>query len=89
MDSTTLALLYGFTGLMAIVAPYLLMVFLFAGPWWTPIIGLALFVGILLQGLTMMNAPYYMQDFVKGAVLVAALVFTFYLSSRRGGRRTA
>ena len=49
----------------------------------------ALFVGILLQGLTMMNAPYYMQDFVKGAVLVAALVFTFYLSSRRGGRRNA
>jgi len=44
----------------------------------------ALFVGILLQGLTMMNAPYYTQDFVKGAVLVVALVFTFYLSSRRG-----
>ncbi|NBB92981.1 MAG: ABC transporter permease [Gammaproteobacteria bacterium] len=44
----------------------------------------ALFVGILLQGLTMMNAPYYTQDFVKGAVLVIALVFTFYLSSRRG-----
>ena len=44
----------------------------------------ALFVGILLQGMTMMNAPYYTQDFVKGAVLVAALVFTFYLSSRRG-----
>lgn len=45
----------------------------------------ALFVGILLQGMTMMNAPYYTQDFVKGAVLVAALVFTFYLSSRRKG----
>ena len=45
----------------------------------------ALFVGILLQGMTMMNAPYYIQDFVKGAVLVAALVFTFYLSSRRTG----
>ena len=44
----------------------------------------ALFVGILLQGLTMMNAPYYTQDFVKGSVLVLALVFTFYLSSRRG-----
>jgi simple sugar transport system permease protein len=44
----------------------------------------ALFVGILLQGMTMLNAPYYTQDFVKGAVLVAALVFTFYLSSRRG-----
>lgn len=44
----------------------------------------ALFVGILLQGLTMMNAPYYTQDFVKGAILVAALVFTFHLSARRG-----
>jgi simple sugar transport system permease protein len=46
----------------------------------------ALFVGILLQGMTMLNAPYYTQDFVKGAVLVAALVFTFYLSSRRSGK---
>ena len=47
----------------------------------------ALFVGILLQGLTMMNAPYYTQDFVKGGVLVIALVFTFALTSRsrRGG----
>lgn len=43
----------------------------------------ALFVGVLLQGLTMMNAPYYTQDFVKGAVLVVALVFTFALSERR------
>ncbi len=40
----------------------------------------ALFVGVLLQGLTMMNAPYYAQDFVKGAVLVVALVFTFSLT---------
>ncbi|TXH82721.1 MAG: ABC transporter permease [Rhizobium sp.] len=45
----------------------------------------ALFVGILLQGLTMMNAPYYTQDFVKGAVLVIALIFTFAFSKR--GRR--
>ena len=45
----------------------------------------ALFVGILLQGLTMMNAPYYTQDFVKGAVLVVALMFTFALSHRRAG----
>ena len=45
----------------------------------------ALFVGILLQGLTMMNAPYYTQDFVKGAVLVVALVFTFSLSGRKAG----
>ncbi|MCG6115915.1 MAG: ABC transporter permease [Mesorhizobium sp.] len=42
----------------------------------------ALFVGILLQGLTMMNAPYYTQDFIKGLVLVIALVFTFALSQR-------
>jgi len=45
----------------------------------------ALFIGILLQGLTMMNAPYYAQDFVKGAVLVAALVFTFALSAKQKG----
>ncbi|MEM5501680.1 MULTISPECIES: ABC transporter permease [Ahrensia] len=47
----------------------------------------ALFVGILLQGMTMMNAPYYTQDFVKGAVLVCALVFTFYLSSKSSAAR--
>lgn len=47
----------------------------------------ALFVGVLLQGLTMMNTPYYTQDFIKGAVLVVALVFTFALSTRsRSGR---
>ena len=45
----------------------------------------AVFVGVLLQGLTMMNAPYYTQDFIKGVVLVVALVFTFALSGR--GRR--
>ena len=45
----------------------------------------ALFVGVLLQGLTMMNAPYYAQDFVKGSVLVVALVFTFSLT--RAARR--
>jgi simple sugar transport system permease protein len=48
----------------------------------------ALFVGILLQGLTMLNAPYYTQDFIKGAVLVVALVFTFALSGRTGRGRT-
>lgn len=47
----------------------------------------ALFVGILLQGLTMLNAPSYSQDFIKGAVLVVALVFTFALSGRRGRTR--
>lgn len=37
----------------------------------------AVFVGVLLNGLTMLNAPYYMQDFIKGALLVLALAFTF------------
>jgi simple sugar transport system permease protein len=39
----------------------------------------AVFVGVLLNGLTMLNAPYYTQDFVKGAVLVGALALTFGL----------
>ncbi|MDH2431823.1 ABC transporter permease [Pokkaliibacter sp. MBI-7] len=43
----------------------------------------ALFVGVLLNGLTMLNAPYYAQDFIKGAVLVLALMFTFGLAQRR------
>lgn len=42
----------------------------------------AVFVGILLNGLTMLNAPYYTQDFVKGAVLVAALAMTFGIGRR-------
>jgi simple sugar transport system permease protein len=44
----------------------------------------AIFVGVLLNGLTMLNIPYYTQDFVKGAVLVGALALTYGL-----GRRTA
>jgi len=43
----------------------------------------AIFVGVLLNGLTMLNAPYYTQDFVKGAVLVGALVITFGLRRKR------
>ncbi len=43
----------------------------------------ALFVGVLLNGLTMLNTPYYTQDFIKGLVLVAALMFTFGLSKNR------
>lgn len=43
----------------------------------------ALFVGVLLNGLTMLNAPYYLQDFVKGAVLIAALTVTFGLSQAK------
>ena len=36
----------------------------------------AIFVGIVLNGLTMLNVPYYTQDFVKGIVLVGALAIT-------------
>jgi hypothetical protein len=34
---------------------------------------------ISLNGLTMLNVPYYTQDFVKGAVLVGALGLTYGL----------
>ena len=43
----------------------------------------AVFVGVLLNGLTMLNAPYYTQDFVKGAVLVGALAMTYGLGRTR------
>ncbi len=42
----------------------------------------AIFVGVLLNGLTILNAPYYTQDFVKGAVLVGALALTFGLGRK-------
>ncbi len=40
----------------------------------------AIFVGMLLNGLTMAGLQYYTQDFIKGLVLVAALAFTFGLA---------
>lgn len=46
----------------------------------------AVFVGVLLNGLTMLNAPYYMQDFIKGALLVLALAFTFGVGRRTDAR---
>ena len=42
----------------------------------------AIFLGVLMNGLTMMNMPYYWQDLIKGCVLVAALAFTFGLSKK-------
>ncbi|WP_323121345.1 ABC transporter permease [Burkholderia alba] len=42
----------------------------------------AVFVGVLLNGLTMLNAPYYMQDFIKGLLLVCALAFTFGIGAK-------
>ena len=48
----------------------------------------ALFVGVLLNGLTMFNVPYYAQDFIQGCLLVLTLVLTYTLArrSRHGGR---
>jgi simple sugar transport system permease protein len=43
----------------------------------------AVFVGVVLNGLTMLNVPYYTQDFVKGAVLVSALALTFGIGRGR------
>ncbi|WP_158816744.1 ABC transporter permease [Methylocapsa sp. S129] len=43
----------------------------------------AVFVGIVLNGLTMLNVPYYTQDFVKGIVLVGALAITFGIGRGR------
>jgi simple sugar transport system permease protein len=37
----------------------------------------AVLIGVLLNGLTMMNVPYYAQDIVKGLIFVVALTFSF------------
>nr|WP_227395075.1 MULTISPECIES: ABC transporter permease [Jeotgalibacillus] len=38
----------------------------------------AIIIGILLNGLTMMNVPYYAQDIIKGGILVGALALTYF-----------
>ncbi len=43
----------------------------------------AIFISMLLNGLSMLNFPYFVQDFIKGVVLVAALTFTFGLSNQK------
>jgi len=43
----------------------------------------AIFVGVVLNGLTMKNVPYYTQDLIKGALLVGALVLSFSAIFRR------
>lgn len=48
----------------------------------------ALFVGILLNGLTMMNVEWFFQDFIKGFVLIASLAMSFFLV-KRGRSRAA
>jgi simple sugar transport system permease protein len=45
----------------------------------------AVLIGILLNGLTMLNLPYYAFDIIKGVVLVFALAITFIHLYRRKG----
>ena len=42
----------------------------------------AIFVGLMLNGLTMMNMPWYLQDIVKGLVLITSLGLSFYLTRK-------
>jgi len=42
----------------------------------------AIFVGLMLNGLTMMNMPWYWQDVVKGLVLIVSLGLSFYVTRR-------
>ncbi len=42
----------------------------------------ALFVGIMLNGLTMMNMPWYLQDVIKGTVLIISLGVSFFVKRR-------
>lgn len=43
----------------------------------------AVLIGVLLNGMTMLNLPYYAHDIVKGTVLVLALAVTYYQLRRR------
>jgi len=47
----------------------------------------AVLIGVLVNGLTMMNVQYFMHDIIKGIVLVLALAVTFYYLYRtRSGK---
>lgn len=43
----------------------------------------AILIGVLLNGMTMLNLPYYAYDIIKGVVLVLALVVTYYQLRRK------
>ncbi|KRV51292.1 sugar ABC transporter permease [Wenjunlia vitaminophila] len=46
----------------------------------------ALFIGLILQGLTQRGMPYYTQDLIKGLVLIFALLMSFSLHKNRKKR---
>lgn len=43
----------------------------------------AIFIGLILQGLTQLGLPYFTQDLIKGLVLIFALLMSFSLRRRR------
>lgn len=43
----------------------------------------AILIGVLLNGMTMLNLPYYAYDIVKGVVLALALAVTYYQVRRK------
>jgi simple sugar transport system permease protein len=49
----------------------------------------ALFIGVLFNGLTMFNVPYYAQDFIQGTLLVLTLVLTYTLGRHVPSTRAA
>ena len=42
----------------------------------------AFFVGLMLNGLTMLNMPWYIQDIIKGIVLIFSLSLSYYMTRR-------
>jgi len=42
----------------------------------------AVFVGVMLNGLTMLNTAWYVQDVIKGLVLIVSLGLSYYTTRR-------
>ncbi|WP_241254381.1 ABC transporter permease [Brevibacillus sp. SYP-B805] len=43
----------------------------------------SILIGVLLNGLTMMDVPYFAQDIVKGGILIVALAFSFLRKDKK------
>jgi inositol transport system permease protein len=47
----------------------------------------ALLIGVLINGLVMMNVSPYYQQVIIGVIIVLAVAFDTYAKSRRGGKK--
>jgi inositol transport system permease protein len=47
----------------------------------------ALLIGVLINGLVMMNVSPYYQQVIIGVIIVLAVAFDTYAKSPRGGRK--